>query len=83
MVTLAEQLSGLNIVDSVILIKDKVIEGINSIISGFSGGNPVAVVVLISILIGIGIKRWKKLKWWESFIIIILIFGFLRWFLGL
>ena len=79
MVTLSEQLSGLNVFESVVLIKDKIIVGINSIISGFSSGNPVAVVVLISILIGIGIKRWKKLEWGEGIAIMILVFGFLRW----
>lgn len=79
MVTLTEQLSGLNIVDSIVLVKDKVINGINSVINGFSGGNPIAVVILLSILIGIGIKRWKKLKWGEGIAIMILMFGFLRW----
>lgn len=79
MVTLTEQLSRLNIFESIILIKDRIVEGINSIINGFSSGNPIAVVFLISILIGIGVKRWKKLKWAEGIVIMILVFGTIRW----
>ena len=78
MVTLSEQLSGLNVFDSLILIKDKIIDGINIIIFGFSSEHPVVAVFLISILLGIGIARWKKLKWWEGVIIVILIFFSLR-----
>ena len=78
MVTLSEQLSGINFFDGIIQIKDKIIDGINSLIRGFSNENPVAVVLLFSILIGIGIKRWKKLEWIEGIIMMILIFGFFR-----
>lgn len=78
MVTLQEQLSGLNLFESIILVKDMIIGGINAIIHGFSSDNPVAIVALLSILIGIGIKRWKKMKWLEAIIMTILIYGFLR-----
>jgi len=79
MVTLSEQLSGLNVFESLILLKDKIIDGINSIISGISAENPIAIVVLISILIGIGIKRWKKLELWEGIIMMVLVYATFRW----
>ena len=78
MVTLSEQLSELNAFESLILLKNKVIDAINSIIFGISAENSIAVVVFLSILIGIGIKRWKKLNWWEVAIMTALIFGTLR-----
>ena len=82
MPTIQEQISELDSTETLVIIKDRLVEGINSMINGFSSENPIVVVILISILIGVGIKRWKKLEWSEAIIAMLLIFMSLR-FLGI
>ena len=73
------QLSGMTFFEGVASIKDGIIGGINSLLFAFLPDNPTIIVLVFSILIGIGIKRWKKLKWSEGIFLMVLWYGFLRW----
>jgi len=79
-VPVTEQLKDLSL-GTATNIKDSIVGLINKIINSFASTYTVEFVFIISVLIAITIKRWKKLNLTETSVITLLIFFALR-FLG-
>ena len=78
--TPTQQLQDLGL-NTLINIKDKLVEGINEILNGIAPNHTVALVFIISVTIGILLKRWRKEDNTFAVISSLLIFLSLR-FLG-
>lgn len=76
--SVTEQLKNLSL-DTLVNIKNKLVEFINQIITGIASDFSVQFVFLISIIIGIIIKRWQKWDWIPTIITILLVFMSLRY----
>jgi len=79
-IPVTEQLKDLGL-DTLINIKESIVNIINSFINGFAPNNPVEFVFIISVFIGIALKRWKKESWTYFIVSTLMVYWSLR-FLG-